>query len=319
MVIDYANEILSGSVLAVARLITLLENNDDQAYLHLEKLYFHTGKAYIIGITGPPGTGKSTLIESLTGLIRKSGLTVGIIAVDPSNIYTGGAVLGDRIRMSNLNRDSGVFIRSMANRGCIGGLARSTKAVIKVLDAFGKDIIIVETVGIGQDEIEISRTADTTCVVLVPGMGDDIQFIKSGIMEIANIFIINKTDLAGSEEVCKGISYLLQQKNQITPMEWLPPVLKTTATQEIGIDKCLESIEKHRNYLERSGNLIKNRQESLKNEVLQIIHDKLYHFVFQRLAESGKLTNLVQDVLNYKRNPYSISTEIITNLYRDSG
>jgi LAO/AO transport system kinase len=256
MDIDYVAEILQGSPLAMARVITWLENEDERARSCMEEIYPHTGNAYILGITGSPGTGKSTLTDGVTWHLRNKDLTVGIVAVDPSSPFTGGALLGDRIRMTRHSEDRGVFMRSMATRGYLGGLAQFTRGAVKVLDAGGKDFVIIETVGVGQDEVDVMRVADTTCVVLVPGLGDVIQSMKAGIMEIADIYVINKYDRPGADQLFSEVQYRVAQDASIKDRSWVPPVIPTVAVEGKGEEELLEAITAHRVYLEQSGKLL---------------------------------------------------------------
>jgi len=220
---DHVKQILEGSDMATARLISWLEDEDERATSIMEEIYSRTGKAYIIGITGAPGGGKSTLTDKLTRALRKRGQSVGIVAVDPSSPFTGGAVLGDRVRMSEHNTDPEVYIRSMATRGFLGGMAKATADVVKVLDAAGKDVIIIETVGVGQDEVDIVGIADTVCLVLVPGLGDTIQSMKAGVMEIADIYVVNKADHPGADQLYAEVLVRVEQDQHIKPMGWTPP------------------------------------------------------------------------------------------------
>lgn len=308
---DYAEEVLQGSPRAAARLITWLENEDDRAFPCMEKLHAHTGRAYIIGITGSPGAGKSTLTDRLTHAIRQSGLTVGIIAVDPSSPFTGGAVLGDRVRMSQLSLDPGVFIRSMATRGFLGGMAKSTADVVKVLDALGKDMVIIETVGVGQDEVDIIGIADTTCLVLVPGLGDAIQSMKSGVMEIADIFVINKADRTGADQLWTEVTGRVEQDHQIKPRSWTPAVLKTVAVQDEGVRDLWETIQAHRKHLEESGELIEKRRNRTRQETLRMIHNELFRIVRARLQDTGQMDRMIEEILERKRDPYGIMRDIV--------
>ena len=311
MAMDYAREILAGSPRAVARLITRLEDEDQRAYPVMEELFPHTGKAYVIGITGSPGAGKSTLTDKLTHAIRKQGLTVGIIAVDPSSPFTGGAVLGDRVRMSQLSVDPGVYIRSMATRGFLGGTAKATGDVVKVLDAFGKDVVIIETVGVGQDEVDIIGIADTTCLVLVPGLGDAIQSMKAGVMEIADVFVINKADRPGSDQLWAEVSSRVEQDSQIKARDWTPQVVKTVAVEDTGTTDLVQAIDRHRKLLEESGRLTEKRRERTGRETLRMIHNELFRQVREQLQSSGRLNRLVEDILERRRDPYSAMREIV--------
>jgi len=311
MAMDYAKEVLEGSLLATARLISWLEDEDERAFPVMQKLYPHTGKSFIIGITGSPGAGKSTLTDKLARQIRAEGLTIGIIAIDPSSPFTGGAILGDRVRMSELSVDPEVFIRSMGTRGFLGGMSKATIDVVKVLDAFGKDIIIIETVGVGQDEVDIIGTADTTCVVLVPGLGDSIQSMKAGVMEIADIFVINKADRSGADQLAAEVSLRIQQDAHIKPSDWTPPVAKTVAVDDVGLDALWQRIKEHRNHLESTGKYIEKRRERTGKETLNMIHNELFRTVRAQLEGSGELAGLVQDILDRKRDPYSVMREIL--------
>ena len=311
MIRDYAKEILEGSPQAAARLISWLEDEDKRAYPFMEELYQHTGRAYIIGITGSPGAGKSTLTDKLIRVIRKSGLTVGIIAVDPSSPFTGGALLGDRVRMSEHSTDPDVFIRSMATRGFLGGTAKATGDVVKVLDAFGKDIIIIETVGVGQDEVDIIGIADTTCLVLVPGLGDAIQSMKAGIMEIADIYVINKADLKGADQLNSEVTLRIEQDAHIKQTDWSPTVVKTIGVDNVGIDGLWEAIKCHRSFLESTGKFADKRRQRTYQETLRMVHNEMFRMVRERLQENGRLDRLVEELLARKRDPYSTMRDIV--------
>ena len=311
MIRDYAKEILEGSPQAAARLISWLEDEDKRAYPFMEELYQHTGRAYIIGITGSPGAGKSTLTDKLIRVIRKSGLTVGIIAVDPSSPFTGGALLGDRVRMSEHSTDPDVFIRSMATRGFLGGTAKATGDVVKVLDAFGKDIIIIETVGVGQDEVDIIGIADTTCLVLVPGLGDAIQSMKAGIMEIADIYVINKADLKGADQLNSEVTLRIEQDAHIKQTDWSPTVVKTIGVDNVGIDGFWEAIKGHRSFLESTGKFADKRRQRTYQETLRMVHNEMFRMVRERLQENGRLDRLVEELLARKRDPYSTMRDIV--------
>ncbi len=315
MAADYANEILSGSPRAAARLITWLEDEDERAHAQMEKLYPHTGRAYILGITGSPGAGKSTLTDRVTQALRDENLTVGIIAIDPSSPFTGGAVLGDRVRMNRFSVDPGVYIRSMATRGFLGGLARATGDVARVLDASGKDVIIIETVGVGQDEVDIIGIADTTCLVLVPGLGDAIQSMKAGVMEIADVFAINKADRPGADQLCAEVSLRVQQDTHIKARDWTPPVIKTVAVEDRGIDDLLKAVEEHREYLNRSGTFQEKRRERTRRETLRMIHGEIFRMLREILVDSGRLDRLVDDILERRRDPYGIMRDLVDKCF----
>lgn len=308
---EYVSEVLKGSPLAVARMITWLENEDERARPFMEEIYPHTGKAYIIGITGSPGTGKSTLTDGLTWQMRKKNLTVGIIAVDPSSPFTGGALLGDRIRMTRHSEDPGVFMRSMATRGFLGGLAQFTQGATKILDASGKDMIIIETVGVGQDEVDIMRVADTTCVVLVPGLGDVIQSMKAGIMEIADIYVINKADLPGADQLYTEVMYRVEQDAQMKNRKWLPPVIKTVAVEGKGEVDLFNAIMAHRKYLEESGELTEKRRERTRQETLKMLHYELFRIIRQRLDKDHRIDLMVGAIMEHKISPYKIVEKVV--------
>lgn len=309
---DFAAQILQGSTRSAARLITWLEDEDARAYECMPKLYPHTGKAYVIGITGAPGAGKSTLTDKLARAIRKSGLTVGIIAIDPSSPFTGGALLGDRVRMSELSNDPEIYIRSMATRGFLGGMSKATGDVVRVLDAFGKDVIIIETVGVGQDEVDIIGIADTTCLVLVPGLGDSIQSMKAGIMEIADVFVVNKSDKPGADQVCAEVCSRLDIDSQIKANDWTPPVQKAVAVEDIGVEELWQAIESHRKFLQDSGKFYEKRRERTYKETLQLIHNELFKVVREYLQQSGKLDKAVEEILRRQGDPYTLMREIVS-------
>ncbi|HBH87166.1 MAG TPA: methylmalonyl Co-A mutase-associated GTPase MeaB [Syntrophaceae bacterium] len=308
---DYVAEILQGSPLAVSRVITWLENEDERARVLMKEIYSHTGNAYLLGITGSPGTGKSTLTDGVTWQFRNKGQTVGIVAVDPSSPFTGGALLGDRIRMTRHSEDPGVFMRSMATRGYLGGLAQFTRGAVKVLDASGKNYVIIETVGVGQDEVDVMRVADTTCVVLVPGLGDVIQSMKAGIMEIADIYVINKYDQPGADQLYSEVQFRVNQDASIKDRAWVPPVIRTVAVEGKGEDDLIEAIAAHRTYLEQSGKLLEKRRERTREETLQMIHHELFRIIRARLAENSRIESMVEKIMDHELSPYNVVEEVV--------
>lgn len=308
-------EVLQGSVRAMAKLITLVENEDSRALHLMGAIYPSTGNAYVLGITGSPGTGKSTLTDKITTILREREQTVGVIAVDPSSPFTGGALLGDRIRMQRSSGDAEVFIRSMATRGNLGGLARTTADVVKIMDAFGKDWVIVETVGVGQDEVEIAKTADTTIVVLAPGLGDTIQSMKAGVMEIADLYVVNKADRSGADELVSEVNVRVEQDSQIKKAVWKPPIVKTIAVENQGTDTLVEAIEKHRSFLQQSGKLTKNRREKTRQETLALLRDEISRNILEKVLGNGRFDALIDDIVAQKKDPYTSVQEIIRTIF----
>lgn len=312
---EIVKEILSGNKRALARAITIVENEDLEGQKNKEQLlkeiYPYTGKAYIIGITGSPGAGKSSLVNKLTEHIRRLGLTVGILAVDPTSPFTGGALLGDRIRMQDHFLDPGVFIRSTGTRGSLGGLAKSTKDVVKVLDAFGMDIIIIETVGVGQSELDVMYAADSTVVVLTPGAGDVVQTLKAGIMEIADIFAVNKADMVGADKVVTQVEAMLDLKDD---MKWRPPVVKVVSTSNQGLDSLYEAIEKHRKYLEKTGELDKVRKERVLYEVAESAVHRVRAYLNHALESNEELVGLLEKVTQKTLSPDEAANTLLANI-----
>lgn len=312
--ISIADRVLAGDTRAVARLITDIDDDIPGVREILKELYSHTGKAYIIGITGAPGVGKSTLVDQMLFHLRKEGKTVGIIAVDPTSPFSGGAILGDRIRMQRHSNDKGIFIRSLATRGHFGGLTKSTRSAIDVLDAMGKDYIIVETVGVGQDEVEIVKSAHTTVIVVIPGMGDDIQAIKAGIFEAGDIFVINKSEREGSGKTFNDLRTMIkmdQKKDEED--DWMPPVLETEAIADKGVKELLTEIEKHRRYLVgSSGDMnLRRRKDRARVELAEMIKSRLLQEVFASITEEGEFENAVESILQGETDPYTASEELI--------
>lgn len=318
MEIEIVEKITNGDRRAAAKLITLVENNFSQAQEILKKLYNYTGNALVIGITGPSGSGKSTVTDKISKILRGQGKTVGIIAIDPASPFTGGALLGDRIRMQDLSLDKGVFIRSMSTRGHLGGLSQATQATVKILDALGKDIIIIETVGVGQSEVDIVKVADTVVLISMPGMGDDVQIIKAGIMEIGDIFVINKADKEGCERLAAEIEMMLDLNQN---SRWRPSVLKTIATDNVGIKKLLEEIDRHIKYLKESGELEQRRRESAKKEIFDLIREQ-WKEILSTFIDNGFLDKIVTKIVKREEDPYTAVeklSSILVHSYTQGG
>jgi LAO/AO transport system kinase len=297
----------SGDPRALARAISTVENRVPGWSDLLKALFPHTGRARVIGLTGAPGAGKSTLVDQLAKLYRKQNSTVGIIAVDPTSPYTGGAILGDRIRMQDHFSDPGIYIRSMATRGSLGGLARTTADVTSVLDASGRDVILVETVGVGQDEVEIVRLADITVVILVPGMGDDVQTIKAGIMEIADIFVINKSDREGAERVEREIRAL--QSLAARRDGWTPPIVKTVASEGVGVAELADVIAEYDAYLQKENLALKKSVENWQERLVDMLRDAMLEKAREQF-DNGHLARLAAEIAEHKRDPYTLVEEI---------
>ncbi len=300
-------QLRSGNPRALARAITAVENRTPESAELLKALFPHTGHARVIGLTGSPGAGKSTLVDQLAREYRKQGKTVGIIAVDPTSPYTGGAILGDRIRMGSHYADPGIYIRSMATRGSLGGLARTTADVASVLDASGRDVILIETVGVGQDEIDIVRLAEVTVVILVPGMGDDVQTIKAGIMEIADVFAINKSDRDGAERVEREIRAM--QSLSVRKDEWVPPVVKTVASEGQGIGELATAIANYQEFLAKSEIGRQKKLQNWRDRLVEMLRDTLLERVMKE--QDGRLAQYAEEIAEHKRDPYTLVEEIV--------
>ena len=298
---------LAGDARAIARAISLVEDEAPQAAALIARIYQQTGRAYLVGITGAPGTGKSTLVDALTAEIRRSGQTVGIIAVDPTSPFTGGAILGDRVRMTGHAADAGVYIRSMATRGHLGGLARTTSDAALVLDAAGKDVIIIETVGVGQDEVDIVRTADISIVVVVPGAGDDVQAIKAGIMEIGDIFVVNKADREGADRAAQAIAANLSL-GVASAGDWKPPIVKTEATRAVGIDELWRQIRRYREHA--ADRQADRRRERQRVRLRELLARRLVQRIESSLP-SGELERMADRVAARELDPYSAVADMI--------
>jgi LAO/AO transport system kinase len=301
------SQLRSGDTRSLARAITIVENRAPGWSELLKALFPHSGKARVIGLTGAPGAGKSTLVDQLARFYRKENQTVGIVAVDPTSPYTGGAILGDRIRMQEHFADPGIYIRSMATRGSLGGLARATADVATVLDASGRDLVMIETVGVGQDEVDIVRLADITVVILVPGMGDDVQTIKAGIMEIADIFVINKSDREGAERVEREIRML--QTLALRHDAWTPPIVKTVASDGQGIAELAAAIATFGEYLKKEGLAQKRSVENWQERLVEMLRDTLLEKARAQLGD-GNLARFAEEVAEHKRDPYTLIEEL---------
>jgi LAO/AO transport system kinase len=305
---QWVERLRNGDPRALARAISTVEDRRPASSELLKSLFPHTGRARILGLTGSPGAGKSTLVDQLAKHYRKQNQSIGIIAVDPTSPYTGGAILGDRIRMQDHFADSGIYIRSMATRGSLGGLARATADVTTVLDASGRDLIMIETVGVGQDEVDVVRLADITVVILVPGMGDDVQTIKAGIMEIADIFVINKSDREGAERVEREIRAMqaLASRND----NWTPPIVKTVASEGQGIAELAQAIGQYESYLKKENLLKKRNIQNWRERLVEMLRDALLDKARAHMPD-GELKRYAEEVAEHKRDPYTLVEEIV--------
>lgn len=306
---QFIGRILSGDRQAVARAISFVENGNSNADEILSALYRHTGAAHRVGITGPPGAGKSTITSKLARWYRVQGMRVGIIAVDPTSPFTGGAMLGDRIRMTDVELDDGVFVRSMASRGSLGGLSKKTREAADILDASGVDTILLETVGVGQSELDIAGAADSTIVVLVPESGDGIQAMKAGLMEIADFFVLNKSDRPGADQAIQSLNMVLGFRPH-DKTTWLPFVLKTVASEGKGIQEIGETIVRHRSHLEQSGGLQVRRSKRMRDRIEDMIQDRL-KVEFWDEGREAKLSEGLAAVMEFERTPYDLARELI--------
>lgn len=337
-----AQRVLDGDVRAASRLMRHIDDGEASATADLRALFPRTGRAYIIGLTGSPGAGKSTLTDRLIAKFRKQGKKVGVLAVDPTSPFTGGAILGDRIRMQDHATDPGVFIRSLATRGNLGGLSRATGDCIRVMDAMGQDIVLVETVGVGQDEIDIAQMAHTTVVVTVPGMGDDVQAIKAGILEVADVFAVNKSDLDGSDRMVRELRMMLELRHAVKapamdhdahhrmvrakaegrhveeapgPREWEPPILKVVASKDQGVDALVEAVEQHRAFLDETGLRKQKERTRAAMQFVALLRERLLRGALARLErERGRLDEVASRIADRQADPYALAEELASQL-----
>jgi LAO/AO transport system kinase len=305
----WAEKVFAGDRRAISRAISAVENGEAAGIALLKRLFPKAGKAYVIGITGSPGAGKSTLVEKLTREYRKDGLRVGILAVDPTSPFSGGAILGDRIRMQGLSNDEGVYIRSMATRGHLGGLAAAAQDAVTILDAAGCQVILVETVGVGQDEVEIARHAEATVLLLVPGMGDDVQTFKAGVMEIADVFAINKADRPGADRVEQELMAMLSIAPR--PDAWRPPIVKTVATAGEGVQALREALEQFRAFGAQGALKRRRQKEQSRARLLELLRQRLFEKAVDRIQD-GALDRHVEDVLAHRRDPHTVVEDLIS-------
>lgn len=302
--------ILKGDVNSASMLMRDVDDRLSSAFKELSKLYPHTGKAHVIGITGFPGCGKSTLIDRMIEIFRKQGKSIGVVAVDATSPFTGGAILGDRIRMQRHAVDEGVFIRSLATRGALGGISNATQDIVNIMDAMGKDIILVETVGVGQNEIQIVHTCHTSIVVLVPGLGDDIQIIKAGVIEIGDIFVINKCERPGTDKLERDLNMVIETGKE-NEDKWKPPIFKTDALSGKGISELIRGIYLHKKSLKQSKVLEKKLRERATTTFLDILGSEVITYFMQKLKRSGQWESIIRDLMNRRADPYSMVQKII--------
>lgn len=307
---DLGERLIAGDKRAAARLISMVENKDPEAFNILKENYSKGGNAYVIGITGPPGAGKSTLTDKLVKALRAQDKKVSVIAVDPTSPFTGGAILGDRIRMASHSTDPGVFIRSMGARGQLGGISEGTSAAIKILDLYGSDYIFVETVGVGQSEIEVVKNCDTTLMVMVPGLGDDIQAIKAGVMEIGDVFAVNKADRDGAKKTAREINMMLD----FNVGSWRPPVNMVVAVENEGVEELLEEIMNHKAYMSSDDKFHERRMNNTKNEIIHLVKERITNIMLDKSYKEGIINELALQVAKREMDPYSACEKIYNEI-----
>ncbi|WP_251441290.1 methylmalonyl Co-A mutase-associated GTPase MeaB [Veillonella intestinalis] len=311
---DLVQELLNGSRLALARAITAVESEYDNAIDIMRAIYPKTGRARILGITGAPGAGKSTLTDKVVKQYLQQGKKIGIVAVDPTSPFSGGAILGDRIRMNDLTLNENVFIRSMGTRGSLGGLSKKTSDVVKLMDAFGMDLVIIETVGVGQSEVDIVKNADSTLVVLVPGLGDDIQAIKAGILEIGDVFAINKADRDGCDKLNVEIEMMLDLDSR--ELQWRPPIKRTIASKDVGVDELVEALDEHFEFLEDSEELAVRRKDRTRDEIIAMINEQIGRRVADVVVASDDFTAQVNAVNQRENDPYTVVNKVLGDVLK---
>lgn len=311
---DLVKELLNGSRLALARAITAVESEYDNAVDIMKAIYPKTGNARILGITGAPGAGKSTLTDKIVKQYLAQGKKIGIVAVDPTSPFSGGAILGDRIRMNDLTLNENVFIRSMGTRGSLGGLSKKTSDVVKLMDAFGMDLVIIETVGVGQSEVDIVKNADSTLVVLVPGLGDDIQAIKAGILEIGDVFAINKADRDGCDKLNVEIEMMLDLDSR--ELAWRPPIKRTIASKDVGVDELVEALDEHFEFLEDSGELATRRQERTRDEIIAMINEQIGRYIADNIVVGDEFNGQVEAVNQKESDPYTVVSTVMQQVLK---
>lgn len=311
---DLVKELLNGSRLALARAITAVESEYDEAIDIMKAIYPKTGHARILGVTGAPGAGKSTLTDKIVKQYLQQGKKIGIVAVDPTSPFSGGAILGDRIRMNDLTLNENVFIRSMGTRGSLGGLSKKTSDAVKLMDAFGMDLVIIETVGVGQSEVDIVKNADSVLVVLVPGLGDDIQAIKAGILEIGDVFSINKADRDGCDKLNVEIEMMLDLDSR--EVKWRPPIKRTIASKDEGVDELVEALDEHFEFLEDSDELTVRRQDRTRNEIIAMINEQIGRRVADVVVASDDFNSQVDAVNQRQNDPYTVVNKVLADVLK---